>query len=155
MSDSGTFRPWTWRSPEDPTEQRRSMPHQDAYERVSGEAVYTRDVRLPGMLVAKILTSPYAQARIANMDIRQAAALEGVRDMLRYDDPDIAFDNVTGCSSASKYNILTLPGISDFYQHPMGAAVVAVLTRLESPGILREFPPARTTGPRLGLPFNP
>ena len=125
MADSDTFRPWTWRSPEDPTEAGRSMPRQDAYERVSGEAVYTRDVRLPGMLVAKILTSPYAQARIANMDIRQAAALDGVRDMLRYDDPDIAFDNVTGCSSASKYNILTLPGTGDFYQHPMGIAVVA------------------------------
>ena len=125
MADSEAFRPWTWRSPEGPTEARRSMPRQDAYERVSGEAVYTRDIRLPGMLVAKILTSPYAQARIANMDIRQAAALDGVRDMLRYDDPDIAFDNVTGCSSASKYNILTLPGTGDFYQHPMGVAVVA------------------------------
>jgi xanthine dehydrogenase molybdenum-binding subunit len=77
------------------------------------------------MLVAKIMTSPYAHARIASMDTRTAAALEGVRDVLRYDDPDIAFDNVTGCSSASKYNILTLPGTSDFYQHPMGVAVVA------------------------------
>jgi CO/xanthine dehydrogenase Mo-binding subunit len=125
MPDSEAFRPWTWRSPEGPTEARHSMTRQDAYERVSGEAVYTRDIRLPGMLVAKILTSPYAQARIASMDIRQAAALDGVRDMLRYDDPDIAFDNVTGCSSASKYNILTLPGTGDFYQHPMGVAVVA------------------------------
>ena len=125
MSDSEAFRPWTWRSPEGPTEASRSMPRQDAYERVSGEAVYTRDVCLPGMLVAKILTSPYAQARIANMDIRQAAALDGVRDLLRYDDPDIACDNVTGCSSAGKYNILTLHGTGDFYQHPMGVAVVA------------------------------
>ena len=125
MPDSEAFQPWKWRNPEGSTGARLSTPRQDAYERVSGEAVYTRDVRLPGMLVAKILTSPYAQARIANLDIRQAAALDGVRDMLRYDDPDIAYDNVTGCSSASKYNILTLPGTGDFYQHPMGVAVVA------------------------------
>jgi CO/xanthine dehydrogenase Mo-binding subunit len=125
MPDPEAFQPWTWRNPDGPTDTRRSMPRQDAYERVSGEAVYTRDIRLPGMLVAKILTSPYAQARIASMDLRQAAALDGVRDLLRYDDPDIAFDNVTGCSSASKYNILTLPGTGDFYQHPMGVAVVA------------------------------
>jgi xanthine dehydrogenase molybdenum-binding subunit len=77
------------------------------------------------MLYAKIMTSPYAHAHIAAMDTRKAEALEGVRDVLRYDDPDIAMDNVTGCSSASKYNILTLPGVGDFYQHPMGVAVVA------------------------------
>lgn len=101
------------------------MTRQDAYERISGEAVYTRDMKLPGMLYTKIMTSPYAHARIASMDTRKAEALPGVRDILRYDDPDISIDNVTGCSSASKYNILTLPGISDFYQHPMGVAVVA------------------------------
>jgi CO/xanthine dehydrogenase Mo-binding subunit len=125
MADSDLFRPWTWRSPEGSTEKRHNMPRQDAYERVSGEAVYTRDLRLPGMLYAKILNSPYAHARIADMDISKAATLQGVRDVLRFDDPDIAVDNVTGCSSASKYNILTLPGISDFYQHPMGVAIVA------------------------------
>ncbi len=125
MSDSEAFRPWTWRSPESPAGTNREKSRQDAYERVSGEAVYTRDIHLPGMLVAKILTSPFAQVRIAKMDISRAAALDGVRDILRYDDPDIAFDNVTGCSSASKYNILTLPGTGDFYQHPMGVAIVA------------------------------
>ena len=125
MADSETFQPWTWRSPEDSSGIRRDTPRQDAYERVSGEAVYTRDLRLPGMLYAKILTSPYAHARIAAMDTQTAASLEGVRDVLRFDDPDIEFDNVTGCSSASRYNILTLPGVGDFYQHPMGAAIVA------------------------------
>jgi xanthine dehydrogenase molybdenum-binding subunit len=77
------------------------------------------------MLYAKILTSPHAHARITGMDVSKAAAMDGVRDILRFDDKDIAFDNVTGCSSASRYNILTLPGTSDFFQHPMGAAVVA------------------------------
>ena len=125
MADSEMFRPWAWRRPDSSSEAERKMTRQDARDRVSGEAVYTRDMRLPGMLVAKIMASPYAHARIASMDTRAAAALEGVRDVLSYDDPDIAFDNVTGCSSASKYNILTLPGTGDFYQHPMGVAIVA------------------------------
>jgi CO/xanthine dehydrogenase Mo-binding subunit len=125
MADSETFQPWKWRSPDDSDQTRRNAPRQDAYERVSGEAVYTRDMRLPGMLYAKIFASPHASAKIANIDTNKAAALAGVRDVLRFDDPDIAVDNVTGCSSASRYNILTLPGTSDFYQHPMGVAIVA------------------------------
>jgi CO/xanthine dehydrogenase Mo-binding subunit len=125
MAETHFFQPWTWRVPEGDAEIRRNMPRQDGFERASGEAMYTRDIQLPGMLYAKILTSPYAHARIKTMDTRKAAAIVGVRDILRYDDPDISTDNVTGCSSANKYNILTLPGISDFYQHPMGAAVVA------------------------------
>ena len=44
------------------------IPRQDAYERVSGQAVYTRDIYLPGMLYAKILTSSYAHAKIVSMD---------------------------------------------------------------------------------------
>jgi CO/xanthine dehydrogenase Mo-binding subunit len=125
MADAQPFQPWTWKVPEGDAEVRRTMPRQDGYERVSGEAVYTHDICLPGMLYAKILTSPYAYAKIKSIDTRKAAGIDGVRDILRYDDPDISTDNVTGCSSASRYNILTLPGVSDFYQHPMGAAVVA------------------------------
>jgi xanthine dehydrogenase molybdenum-binding subunit len=125
MTESEPFQPWKWKIPENSRKPGADMPRQDAYERVSGEAVYTRDIKLSGMLYAKIMTSPYAHAKIAKMDTRKAEALPGVRDILRYDDPDISIDNVTGCSSAGKYNILTLPGISDFYQHPMGVAVVA------------------------------
>ncbi len=125
MANTETFQPWKWRRPESDAEMHHAITRQDAYERVSGQAIYTRDITLPGMLYAKILTSPYAHAKIVRLDISEAQALPGVRDLLKYDDPDIAIDNVTGCSSASKYNILTLPGISDFYQHPMGAAVVA------------------------------
>ena len=73
----------------------RTINRQDAFERVSGQAVFARDVDLPGMLYAKILLSPYAHARIKSIDSSQAQALMGVRDILRYDDPDIEFDNKT------------------------------------------------------------
>ncbi len=102
---------------------KRSMTRQDGYERVSGHAVYTRDIHLPGMLYAKVLTSPYAHARIVSMDTSQAEALVGVRDILKYTDPDAATENLTGIDAL--YNILALPGISDFYQHPMGVIVIA------------------------------
>jgi CO/xanthine dehydrogenase Mo-binding subunit len=125
MADMKPFQPWKWERPETANEMRRNITRQDGQDRVSGQAIYTRDLLLPGMLYAKILTSPYAHAKIVRMDTSKASALTGVRDILKYDDPDIAFDNVTGCSSASRYNILTLPGVSDFYQHPMGAAIVA------------------------------
>ena len=117
------YQPWTWKIPEsDESIKRNMIPRQDGYEKVSGKAVFTRDVCLPGMLYAKILTSPYAQAKIISMDTSQAEALVGVRDILKFDDPDIKYDNGT---SMFYYNILTLPGIADFYNHPMGVAVVA------------------------------
>jgi CO/xanthine dehydrogenase Mo-binding subunit len=125
VAGSESYKPWTWKKPEGSEEMKSDIVRQDAYDRVSGQAIYTRDILLPGMLYAKILTSPYAHAKIARMNVSKAKALVGVRDVLKYDDPDIRTDNVTGCSSASRYNILTLPGVSDFYQHPMGVAVVA------------------------------
>jgi CO/xanthine dehydrogenase Mo-binding subunit len=121
------YRPWTWKIPDNSKEMSRTITRQDAFERVSGQAIYTRDVNLPGMLYAKILLSPHAHARIAGIDTSKAEALVGVRDILKYDDADIAFDNGNhpGFEVSRNYNILTLPRTSDFYQHPMGAVVVA------------------------------
>jgi CO/xanthine dehydrogenase Mo-binding subunit len=72
-----------------------------------------------------ILTSPYAHAKIVSIDTNRAKALVGVRDILKYDDPDIAEENGNGADTAYYYNILALPRISDFCQHPMEVAVVA------------------------------
>jgi CO/xanthine dehydrogenase Mo-binding subunit len=121
------YRPWTWKVPENSAGTIKSITRQDATARVSGQAVFTRDVYLPGMLYGKILLSPYAHARIASIDTSKAAALFGVRDILTYADPDIATDNVNGpiFEVSSQYNILTLPRTGDFFQHPMGVAVVA------------------------------
>jgi CO/xanthine dehydrogenase Mo-binding subunit len=117
--------PWQWAVPESSSSIKKSMTRQDAFERVTGQAVYTRDVAFPGMLYAKTLTSPYAHAKIVRIDTSQAESLVGVRDILRFDDPAIAKDGGAGSDTAMSYSILTLPGTSDFYQHPMGVAVVA------------------------------
>ncbi len=106
---------------------KRDLSRQDAYERVSGQAIYTRDVILPGMRYAKILLSPYAHAKIVRIDTSEAKGLVGVRDILKFDDPDIAYENglLPVFEVSRNYNLLTLPGTAEFCGHPMGAVVVA------------------------------
>jgi CO/xanthine dehydrogenase Mo-binding subunit len=119
------YKPWMWKPPEGVAPVNSPSSRQDGHDKVSGQAVFTRDLDFPGMLYAKILISPYAHAKIVSMDTSKAEALTGVRDILKFDDADIALENSTGGYCASQYNILTLPGTSDFYQHPMGVVVVA------------------------------
>ena len=49
-----------------------NVPRIDAYERVTGKATYTRDVRVPGMLYARVLRSPHPHARIRSIDVSRA-----------------------------------------------------------------------------------
>lgn len=58
------------------------LPQVTAREKVLGRAQYAGDLRLPGMLHAKVLRSPHAHARIAFIDTRAAAALPGVKAVL-------------------------------------------------------------------------
>jgi len=51
----------------------------DGIEKVTGQAVFGADVRLPGMLYGAVLRSPYAHARIISIDTSQAEALSGVK----------------------------------------------------------------------------
>ena len=84
-------------APFEPREPRRYVgtyrPRIDALEKASGRAEYLDDValgvKLPGMLHAKVLRSPYAHARILHMDTSRAEALPGVHCVLRYDDPEV------------------------------------------------------------------
>ncbi len=56
----------------------RPATRKDALERVRGEARYTADIQLPGMLHAAILRSPYAHARVKSIDLAPALSLAGV-----------------------------------------------------------------------------
>ena len=64
----------------------RRAPNIDALERVTGRAKYTGDIDLPGMLVARVLRSTYAHARIAGIDTSRAEAMPGVRAVITYKD---------------------------------------------------------------------
>ena len=52
-----------------------TMPRLETREKITGAALYTDDMTLPGMLHGAILSSPYAHARIVSYDISAAAAL--------------------------------------------------------------------------------
>ncbi|MBI4491486.1 MAG: xanthine dehydrogenase family protein molybdopterin-binding subunit [Chloroflexi bacterium] len=67
----------------------KRVPLKDAYEKVTGSLEYAVDFSLPGMLVAKVLRSPYAHARIKRIDTSKAEALTGVAAAITYQDvPD-------------------------------------------------------------------
>ncbi len=61
----------------------------DGLERARGEAVYTADVKLPGMLHTAILRSPFAHARVARLDLAPALKQPGVHAAIGPDDLDV------------------------------------------------------------------
>jgi 4-hydroxybenzoyl-CoA reductase alpha subunit len=57
----------------------KRIPRIDGTAKVSGEAKYAADFSMPGMLWCKIIRSPYAHAKILNVDTSQAERLSGVK----------------------------------------------------------------------------
>ncbi len=72
----------------------KSIAMVDAAGKTTGAGKYTDDLSLPGMLVGKILHSPYPHARIVRIDTSRAKALEGVVAV------------VTGEDAPNQYGIL-------------------------------------------------
>lgn len=92
---------------EDPKVIGQGVPRLDAFAKVTGQAVYADDFRLPRHLEARVLRSSLPHARIVSIDVEQAKALLGVRAVLtgadlsnrRYgnqiqDIPVLAYDRV-------------------------------------------------------------
>ncbi len=63
-----------------------SVPRVDGLEKVTGQATYTGDIVLPGMLHGKILRSPHPHAKIRAIDPRPAERLPGVVAVLTRED---------------------------------------------------------------------
>jgi CO/xanthine dehydrogenase Mo-binding subunit len=117
------YKPWLWKVPEGGVIGKRRVRRIDGYEKASGKAVYVRDIYRPGMLYGKLLLSPYAHARIKSMDIRKALAFYGVRDIIRYDDPEpIRVRPFTGTEFGTHE---MLPGTAHYFGQPVGAVVIA------------------------------
>ncbi|HYX70381.1 MAG TPA: molybdopterin cofactor-binding domain-containing protein, partial [Terriglobales bacterium] len=66
----------------------------DSVGKSTGSGKYTDDLNVPGMLIGRILHSPYPHARIRRIDTSKALALEGVVAV------------VTGRDAPNKYGIL-------------------------------------------------
>jgi putative selenate reductase molybdopterin-binding subunit len=71
-----------------PTFQRIGKPDVkvDAIKLAQGKPAFTADVDIRGLLIAKVLHSPYAHARIKNIDAKRARALPGVAVVLTWKD---------------------------------------------------------------------
>lgn len=65
-------------------------PRVDAYERVSGTAVYPSDVLLPDMLYGAVLRCPHPHATVRSVDVSAAEALPGVSAVLTHESPEAA-----------------------------------------------------------------
>ena len=70
----------------------RPAPRGDGLERARGEAVYTADLRLNGMLHAAVLRSPHAHARVRRIDLAPALAVPGVHAAIGPADLDLLVD---------------------------------------------------------------
>src|SRR5579864_3518162 len=57
----------------------RPMVRVDGPVKATGAAIYTQDVRPPGMLFGKFLSSPHAHAKISKLDLTAAQKLGGVK----------------------------------------------------------------------------
>jgi CO/xanthine dehydrogenase Mo-binding subunit len=119
---------WLWRPPEGGYIGRRGLRPKEAPEKVTGRALYTNDVYLPGMLYVKVFHSPYAHARIRKMDTSKAEALPGVWAVIRYDDPEIdlsdPYQPVLGFMWFWHQNSI-LPDTADYQGVRLGALIIA------------------------------
>jgi len=64
----------------------RSSKRIDGERKVTGAEKFTADLRLPGMLFARPVTSPYPHARVRSMNKDAALALPGVIAVLTAED---------------------------------------------------------------------
>ncbi|MBF0476570.1 MAG: molybdopterin-dependent oxidoreductase [Deltaproteobacteria bacterium] len=72
----------------------KDVPRNDARAKATGSAIYTDDVKLPGMLYGQILRSPLPHARILHIDTSQVASLPGVRCVMTGEDtPKVKYGN--------------------------------------------------------------
>jgi CO/xanthine dehydrogenase Mo-binding subunit len=58
----------------------------EGFDKVTGDSQYIADIYLPGMLIGKVLRSPFPHARIRNIDISKAEKLPGVRAVVTAED---------------------------------------------------------------------
>lgn len=72
----------------------RSVPQLDAVAKATGGAKYTADLKIPGMLYAKVLRSPLPHARILKIDIGEAERLPGVKAVICHKNvPRVAYNS--------------------------------------------------------------
>jgi CO/xanthine dehydrogenase Mo-binding subunit len=109
---------------------RANVPGRLSYVIATGRAKFGTDAVVPDMLYAKFLRNPFGRAKIKNMDISKAKVLEGVVDVVTWDDPDVLAIN----GGLIKPEVRTMAGIhgplipneAETEDEEIGVIVVAV-----------------------------
>jgi len=57
----------------------KSYKHSDGYSKVTGQAKYTGDLKLPGMVFARVLRPPSLSVKLVSADVSGAEKIEGVK----------------------------------------------------------------------------
>lgn len=70
------------KNPKDFTLIGRSAPRVDSVAKTTGRAIFTQDVKLPGMLVAVVAHPPRFGGRVKSVDDKAARAIKGVNDVV-------------------------------------------------------------------------
>jgi CO/xanthine dehydrogenase Mo-binding subunit len=117
----------------------------DGLERARGEAVYTADLKLPGMLHAAVLRSPFAHARVRGIDFAAAVALPGVHAAIGPGDID-QLESECGYQGAPVAAVC-----ADTYEQAR-AAVAAIEVDWEQLEVVVDPDEAVTRGLLLGEP---
>jgi xanthine dehydrogenase molybdenum-binding subunit len=64
----------------------KRLPLPDAWAKATGTARYVADIKLPGMLIGKVLRSPYPHADILKINTSKAENLRGVEAVITHED---------------------------------------------------------------------
>jgi 4-hydroxybenzoyl-CoA reductase subunit alpha len=107
----------------------------DAHDKVTGRAVYTDDLRRPGMLHGALVQSPVPHARVVSVDASRARRLPGVRAVLTSADvPSLRF----GVSPA-RYdeNVLAVDKVRYVGDEVAAIAATDLETALEAASLVR------------------
>ena len=68
---------------------RANVPGRLSYSMATGMAKFGTDAVVPNMLHAKYLRSSHGRVKLKSMDVSKAKALEGVVDIVMWDDPEV------------------------------------------------------------------
>ncbi len=109
----------------------KSVPKIDGREKVTGKARYTGDLKVPGMLIGKILRSPHAHARILSIDTSKAEKLPGVEAVITAKDVPSTFYGI----SPARYDE-TILTIDKVIQVGDKVAAVAEETAVKTLGLI-------------------
>ena len=87
----------------------KSVPRPDAPVKVTGDAIYTGDIKIAGMLTGKIKYSPHPFARIRSINTEKAKKLPGVeavitaKDVVQHPFGVFIYDEYPLCSDYARY----------------------------------------------------